>query len=114
MGDYNLCAGEIGSAYSAMTNDVETPCSESAMEQMPISAGSHGQESFIARSAYSEKKRHHAREMYSVMTDEQREACLRKKRDYKKCRRETSKSSDHVKFVGATDMRKGIVSSRLL
>ena len=73
---------EIGSAYSGMTKDLTTPCSDDVMldedandwlhtnlscipqftsvqeiQNVPTSNGGHGQRSFVERSAYSEKKR---------------------------------------------------------
>jgi hypothetical protein len=75
------------------TNPLQTPCCESAMGQVSASADLHGQESFLAKNADPDKRRNHRREMYSLMTDEQREEVLCKNREYKKCRRETTNGS---------------------
>jgi hypothetical protein len=81
--------------YSGFTKDHHTPCNESAM---------HGQNSFVTRSAYSEKKRlndsseetrHRHRKRYSLLTEEQRNALLHRNREYKKTISETMTITDH-------------------
>jgi hypothetical protein len=72
------------------TNPHQTPGCESAMGQVSASADFHGQDSFLAKNADPDKRRNHRREMYSLMTDEHREEVLRKNREYKKCRLETT------------------------
>jgi hypothetical protein len=64
----------------------------------------HGQDSFVTRSVYSEKKRlndsseetrQRHRERYSLLTEEQRNALLHRNREYKKAIRETTTITDH-------------------
>lgn len=127
---------EIGSACSVMTRDLHTLCSESAMlddddsdwlhrngtymrdmrsleeqQNMSTSFGPHDQDSFLTKSAYSEKKRQHDsseqtrqrhRERYSLMPDEQRDICLQKNRVYKKSLRDTRTKFDQEYIVAAT------------
>lgn len=66
-------AGEIQSTCCSMTRDLQTPCSKSSMKHVSTSAEFHGQHSFLEKSAYSDKKRQHGREIYSLMSDEQRQ-----------------------------------------
>ena len=83
-----LGAGEIGSTNLRMSRDFQTPCSETT-KHMSTSAQFHGQRSFVEKSAYSSvKKWQHDREMYSLMSDEQRQVYPPRNREYKKSRQE--------------------------
>ncbi|KAM0837799.1 hypothetical protein ACQ4PT_061397 [Festuca glaucescens] len=95
----------IGSAYSQMSNYLHMPCNESTMldddssdwlhkngaymRKVSTSSGLHGQDNFVTKSSYSEKKRQRDcseetrqrhRERYSLMPDGQRNARLQKNR----------------------------------
>jgi hypothetical protein len=73
------------------------------MEHGSTSAELHGQDSFLAKRVDPEKRRHQRRVMYSLMTDEQRDALLRNNRQYKPCRQETRTLEDHDDDVPMTD-----------
>uniref|UniRef100_A0ACD6A071 Uncharacterized protein n=1 Tax=Avena sativa TaxID=4498 RepID=A0ACD6A071_AVESA len=93
---------EIPSAHSGVTRDLQTPESNSAMKQVATSSIKHVPQSFVTPSAYSQNRRQHGREMYLLMTDEQREVYLRKNREYKKCRRKNNSSFCHDETIAAT------------
>ncbi|KAM0837796.1 hypothetical protein ACQ4PT_061397 [Festuca glaucescens] len=105
--DVTLTEGvtHIGSAYSQMSNYLHMPCNESTMldddssdwlhkngaymRKVSTSSGLHGQDNFVTKSSYSEKKRQRDcseetrqrhRERYSLMPDGQRNARLQKNR----------------------------------
>jgi hypothetical protein len=80
----------VSNMTNRYTNPHQTPCCESAMGHVSASADFHVQESFLAKNADPDKRRNHRRKMYSLMTDEHREEVLRKNREYKKCRQETT------------------------
>ena len=84
-----LGAGDIGPSYFSMTRDFQTPYNESSMKHVSTASEFHGQCSFLEKSDGSVNKRQHGREMYSLMSDEQKEVYLHKKREYKKRRQET-------------------------
>jgi hypothetical protein len=56
------------------------------MKHISTSAEFNGQHSFVEKNASTDKKRQHDREMYSLMSDEQKHERLRKNREYKKCK----------------------------
>jgi hypothetical protein len=131
-----VCIGEIGSAHSAMTNNLHSPCNNSSMldddendwlhrngtymrdlrsieelHNVSTSSGFHGEESYLSKSAYDERKhqrdsseetRQRNRERYSLMPSGQRDSRLHKNREYKKSIRTTSTPSEHKDIEPAT------------
>ena len=94
----------VSNMTNTHTNGLQTQCCESAMEHGTASAYVHGQESFLSKqNADPEKRRHQRREIYSLMTDEQRDARLRKNRTYKRNRGETRTIQGHDDSVPMTD-----------
>lgn len=83
----SLRASDTGSTYVSMTRNFQTPCRDSTMKHVSTSAEFNGHQSFLEKNASStDKKRQHDREIYSLMSDEQKQERLRKNREYKKCR----------------------------
>jgi hypothetical protein len=119
-----------------MTNNLHSPCNNSSMldddendwlhrngtymrdlrsieelHNMSTSSGFHGEESYLSKSAYDERKRQRDsseetrqrnRERYSLMPSGQRDSRLHKNREYKKSIRTTSTPSEHKDIEPAT------------